>query len=1199
MTQTKLETNLAQARRMRELLRGLLGENGGSAPTSQTLVKLPALALAERLGRIAATLRLREHLDARNQELLRARELLVALGRQLPAMRQPADIPADFDEAAYLSLYPDVAEAVKAGLFPNGYEHWKKFGEGEGRIHWINRSRPGIPADFDEDGYLVRYPDVEAAIDKGLYESGYDHWRRRGVKENRDTRATGNDTSARPVLDFDEDTYLLFNPDVAQAIQEGKIHTARAHWERFGQIELRPGGIVKAVPDRIEFLPELERRPFGVNLYGFLSSPTGMGASARGYAKALEIQSIPFHPIDTPAWKGGLELRTLPVFNPYRINLIQQNADMLDRFLRAYGSQLLNGAYNIGYWIWELPSARSEWHHVYRYVDEIWTASEFTRESIQALTKLEVKRVPHVVDGLDEKATFSREHFDFPSSVFVFSYIFDVSSYLDRKNPFALIEAFRREFKDSTDVLLYLKIWNSGYDGARTRHLQEAVRGARNIRIYDGLFSEEEIVSLHKSIDCLVSPHRSEGFGLNMAEAMYFGKPVIATRYSANLDYMSDDNGYLIDCKLTPIRQTAGPYAKGAVWADPSIDHLAHLMRRVFENADERARKGRLAAEEIRRNYSAAAIGETIAKRFGELELDRPKPPASLFRKQESSGWTSLFPPRVRAAVRAEIKAMAAKPVISIVTPVYNVGGELLRACIESVRAQWYPFWELCLCDDGSTDPGTLEVLSAYQGTDPRIKIVRNRQNLGIAGASNRAAEISTGEFLAFLDNDDELTADALLEAARAIDANPQADFLYSDEDKIEEDGRYSDHYFKPDWSPEHLQSVMYLLHLIVIRKELFYQVGGFREEFSGAQDYDLALRATCQARQIHHIPKILYHWRKVAGSAAAEVDAKPQALDAGFRALRDFVTTQKIEATVEPGKLPGHFRVRHAIRGNPRVSLCILTHDIFAEVPGRGRINLVEHFVKSIAAKTGYENYEILICDDANLSDRTKSALRGIEYGVASFRLGGKPFNYAAKANFAVKQARTEHLVLLNDDMEVIGTEWLSALLEFTQQPDIGVAGARLLFPDNRVQHAGVAIGVNDGAAHLYHNYPADFIGYNGFTHIIRNYSAVTAACMATRKEVVERAGGFDERLAIDYNDIDFCLAVREQGYRIVYTPYAELYHFEGRSAPRHTQNPEEVALFRRKWAQYLKHDPYYNPNLTRRAVDCAARYPAEFPAG
>jgi len=1194
----KLKSNLEQVRRLRELLGGLLAEAGAEVPSSDPRADEPPLALAERLSKTARNLRLGrevlrldQRLTERNDELLRARELLVALGLQLKAIPQPAGIPDDFDETTYLSLYPDVAEVVQAGIFPSGYEHWKQFGETEGRLRRLNRSRAGIPADFDEDGYVANYPDVQAAIDNGYFESGYDHWKRLGVRENRPTRFTGNPAMLRQSSDFDEDTYLLFNPDVAQAIREGKIASAREHWLKFGQVELRPGGVAAPTPNRAEFLPEMERRPFGVNLYGFLSSPSGLGSVARGCVKALTSHLIPFHTIDIPAWKGGLELRKLTDFEPYRINLIQQNADMFDRFLRAYGPQLLNGAFNIGYWLWELPSVRSDWHHVYQSVDEVWAPSEFGCQAIRALTALEVKRVPLVVDGLDEKAIFGREHFQLPDDVFVFCYVFDVSSYLDRKNPFCLIEAFRREFKDSPDVLLYLKIWNSSRDETQSKRLLEAVKGARNIRIYDGLFTDEEIVSLHKAVDCLVSPHRSEGFGFNLAEAMYFGKPVIATRYSANLDYMNDANGYLIDCQLTPIRQTAGPYAKGSVWADPSSDHLAYLMRRVFENGEERAQKGHLAAAEIRSNYSAAAVGEIMAKRFEELLLDQPKLSASLFQRPEVPGGWSLFAPNVQPAVRAAIRSLTAQPVISVITPVYNVPGKFLRACIESVRAQSYPRWELCLWDDGSTAADTLEVLASYRGSDPRIKIVRGPQNLGIAGASNRAAEISTGDFLAFLDNDDELTPDALFEVAQAINANPQAGFLYSDEDKIEEDGRYSDHYFKPDWSPEHLQSVMYLLHLIVIRKELFYQAGGFRDEFSGAQDYDLALRATAQARTVHHIPKILYHWRKLEGSAAAEVDAKPLALDAGYRALQDFIATRKIEAKVEPGKVPGHFRVRHSLTGNPRVSLCILTHDIFAEVQGRGRINLVEHFVKSIAAKTDYKNYEILICDDANLSQRTKSALKGIDYRVASFRLGGKPFNYAAKANFAVKQARTENLVLLNDDMEVISTEWLSALLEFTQQPAIGVAGARLLFPDNRVQHVGVALGVNGGAAHVYHNYPAEFIGYNGFTHIVRNYSAVTAACLATRKEVVERAGGFDERLAIDYNDIDFCLAVAEKGYRIVYTPYAELYHFEGKSAQRHTQNPDEVALFRRKWAGYLKRDPYYNPNLTRTGVDFAAQ--------
>lgn len=1000
------------------------------------------------------------------------------------------------------------------------------------------------------------------------------------ARENASSRKPSRPATNAPV-GFDEDAYLLFNPDVAEAVAAGTLASGYAHWVQFGRHEHRAGGPLEPAADRSVHLAELERRPFGVNLYGFLSTPSGLGSIARGCLKALRAAEVSTNTIDVPPWRGGVELREHPKIQPYRVNLIQQNADALERFLGAYGKDLLNGAYNIGFWFWELPSVRSEWFHVYQYVDEIWVASEFCRQSVQCLTPLPVKRIRPVVDGLDAQANCGRDHFGFPERVFVFCYVFDVSSYLDRKNPFSLIEAFRREFGDSQDVLLYLKVWNSGRDESLAR----AVAGAKNIRIYDGVFSDEEIVSLHKSIDCLVSPHRSEGFGLNLAEAMYFGKPVIATRYSSNLDYMNDANSYLIDCKLTPVQQTVGPYQKDSVWAEPSVEHMAALMRRVYENPGERAQKGMLASREIRENYNAAAVGASMLARLREIGLDQPVLPRGILSRHNVQQ-QRLLAGCVPEEVVTELRGLPLKPVISIATPVYNVPGEFLKACIESVRKQWYPFWELCLCDDASTNAETRSVLASYQGIDARIKIVWAERNQGIAGASNRAVEISTGEYVALLDNDDELTPDALFEVAKAVNQNPRIDFLYTDEDKIEEDGSHSDHYFKPDWSPEHLQSVMYVLHMLVIRKQLFYEVGGFRSEYSGAQDYDLALRATAKARVVHHIPKILYHWRKLAGSAAAVVDAKPAALDAGFRALADFVA----DGTVETGKIPGHFRVRRPVRGNPLVSLCILTHDIFGDVEGRGRFNLVENFVKSIASKTDYSNYEIVICDDQNLSARTKSALKGIPYRVASFRIAGK-FNFAAKANFAARAARSEHFVLLNDDLEVISSEWLRALLEFSQQREIGAVGARLLFPNNRIQHVGVAVGVNGGAAHLYHHFPADFVGYNGFTHIVRNYSAVTGACLATRKEVFDRVGGFDERLAIDYNDIDFCLKVREAGYRIVYTPYAELYHFEGRSAQRTAQNPDEVALFRSKWPKYLENDPYYNPNLTRTGVDFAAR--------
>ncbi len=869
------------------------------------------------------------------------------------------------------------------------------------------------------------------------------------------------------------------------------------------------------------------------------------------------------------------------------MNLLVQNPDMFPRFVQAYGSELLKGCYNIGYWAWELPSPRSDWYHLYRYVDEIWVGCEFVREAFQSLTNLPVKRMALVVDGIEKKAIYSREHFGLPADTFVFGYIFDVASYFERKNPLCLVEAFKREFGNSRDVLLYLKYFNARHDEANVRALEEAVAGAANIRTFGGIMDDNEIVSLQNSFDCLVSPHRGEGFGYNMAEAMYLGKPVIATRYSSNLDFMREDNSYLIDCELAPIPLTMGPYLRGSMWAEPSVEHLSHLMRIVFEDREGREEKGRRAAEEIRKNYSAQASGQRISKRLDEIGLRKTKLSRSIFQAHGTGQPIRFLRPETPAEVAAEIRGWLSKPLISVITPVYNVRAEYLRRCIESVRAQYYPFWELCLCDDGSTSAETIEALESYRGSDLRIKIVRNERNQGIAGASNRAAEFATGEFLAMLDNDDELAPDALYEVVKAVQADPQIDLLYTDEDKIDERGGLVDDYFKPDWSPEHLLSVMYMLHLLVVRKDLFYSVGRFRGEFTGAQDYDLALRASTEARSIHHVPKILYHWRKAEGSAADLVFAKPDALDAGGRALEDHVRRIGMDATVEDGLIEGTFRVRYQIREKPLASLCIMASNNRATIAGRGNIDLLENFVKSIAAKTDYPNYEIVVVDDGNLSGSTKEALSGIPYRLESFTEPNTPFNFSRKANFAFRQARGQHIVLLNDDMEVISPEWLTAMIEFTQQEEIGVVGARLLLPDDRLQHVGVVLGVNNGAAHAFHEYPAGSIGYNAYTHLIRNYSAVSGACLATKKDVIEKAGGFDERFPTDFNDIDFCLRVIQQGFRVVYTPYAELYHFEGTSIKRKVQDPREVALFKSRWGEEIRNDPYYNPNLAREGTD------------
>ena len=350
-------------------------------------------------------------------------------------------------------------------------------------------------------------------------------------------------------------------------------------------------------------------------------------------------------------------------------------------------------------------------------------------------------------------------------------------------------------------------------------------------------------------------------------------------------------------------------------------------------------------------------------------------------------------------------------------------------------------------------------------------------------------------------------------------------------------------------------------------------------------------LRLSRETDRIGHIAQKLYAWRAIPGSSATEVDAKPDALINGLAALNDHVKIKYgPQAVAEPGLLTGTFRTRRRPVAHISVSLLILTGNRRMIHPERGDISLIEHFVDTIIKRTNHPNYEIVVVDNSTLTSDQIKDFRRLGARVANFDYS-QNFNYSAKANFAIRSARYENIVLLNDDMEVIREDWLTSLLELSTDPEIGAAGARLLHADGSIQHVGVVLGVNGGAAHVYHGYPRDFVGYNAFTHIIRNYSAVTAACLATRRSVVAEIGGFDECFATDYNDIDFCLKIREAGYRIAYTPYAELFHFESVSINRTGQDFDEVSRFGEKWGHILARDPHYNPALTTNGLDFAEK--------
>jgi glycosyltransferase involved in cell wall biosynthesis/2-polyprenyl-3-methyl-5-hydroxy-6-metoxy-1,4-benzoquinol methylase len=537
-----------------------------------------------------------------------------------------------------------------------------------------------------------------------------------------------------------------------------------------------------------------------------------------------------------------------------------------------------------------------------------------------------------------------------------------------------------------------------------------------------------------------------------------------------------------------------------------------------------------------------------------------------------------------RAAIERRVAALPRTPLVSVLMPVFDTPEPLLRRAIDSVLGQLYPHWELCIADDASKRPHVRRVLAEYAARDRRIKVVVREENGHIAVASNSALEVATGDFVALLDHDDELAPHALYLIAEELNAHPDADLLYSDEDKLDLSGERRDPYFKPDWSPDLLLSHNYFCHLGVYRTALVRRLGGFRKGFEGSQDYDLVLRCareTAPAR-IRHIPHVLYHWRMIQGSTAAETRAKSYAETASLRALREHLAAGSHGADVEPGRLPTTFHVRWPVPDPaPRVTLVIPTRDGMA---------VLQRCIESILARTDYPNYEILVVDNQSRDPAT------LEY-FASLRKTERvrilpfdaPFNYSAINNAAVRAAGGSVVALLNNDVEIITPTWLSEMVGLALRPDVGAVGAKLLYPDNRIQHGGVATGIMGVAGHLHRFLPRDAPGYAAQAQVVTNVSVVTAACLVVRRALYDEVGGLDEKnLAIAFNDVDFCLRLDAAGYRNVWTPFAELYHHESFSRgledtpEKQARFAREIQFMERRWGRRLVSDPYYSPNLS-----------------
>ncbi|MDO4338126.1 MAG: glycosyltransferase family 2 protein [Eubacteriales bacterium] len=526
----------------------------------------------------------------------------------------------------------------------------------------------------------------------------------------------------------------------------------------------------------------------------------------------------------------------------------------------------------------------------------------------------------------------------------------------------------------------------------------------------------------------------------------------------------------------------------------------------------------------------------------------------------------------------------------SIVIPLYHTPVEFLRLLLDSVTAQSYGNWELCLAD-GSGDASLGTYIEEHYGKDKRIRYRRLEENLGIAGNTNGALDMAEGDFIVFADHDDVLAPDALYELMKELQRHPEAELLYTDEDLIDEDGNSLYPHFKPDFNLDYLRSINYICHLTAVKRSLFEKVGGLRSEFDGAQDYDFLLRCVEQTDKIRHIPRVLYHWRSHEDSTAGNQDSKQYAVDAGKKALDEHYQRLGLDAQAEFAGIFIMYRTRFKVQGSPKVSILI---------PNKDHTEDLETCISSVQEKSTWKNTEIIVIENNSELPETFAYYHSLEKrypNVQVVRYQGE-FNYSAINNFGASYASGDYILLLNNDTEVITPDWLEQMLGYCQREDVAIVGAKLFYPDDTVQHAGVVIGMGGFAGHILTGYGKNYTGYMGRLKAAQDISAVTGACLMVKKSVFDALLGLDEGFGVALNDVDFCLRARAMGKLVVFQPQAQLYHYESKSRGLET-TPEkqerfqrEIRRFQERYEKLLKEgDPYYNPNLSLIRGDCSLR--------
>ncbi|PYI91215.1 MAG: hypothetical protein DME97_14815 [Verrucomicrobia bacterium] len=785
--------------------------------------------------------------------------------------------------------------------------------------------------------------------------------------------------------------------------------------------------------------------------------------------------------------------------------------------------------------------------------DLLVTPTQQTARIYEGLTEVPIEIVPYGIPRPPVLASSGSERVRFLT----------LGSFEPRKGQDILAEAIAK-MDGATRERCRFKMAGRVLDDAFYAELQSAVAGFEQVELIDALDHASALTLLNET-DVVVLPSRDETMPIVILEAMGLGKAVISTDVGGVREWLRGGlNGLLV----TKEKSKALALALAACADLPEfVQQIAAAGRRTFE-----------------RHFTL----DRLASRFAELL-------SSLDQRHEERGkkddvyqdWIAQFDapsPATRAALRRELRLLPSHPLISIILPVYNPDLRLLEAAIASIRNQIYECWELCIADDASTDPAVRPFLEKAAAVEPRIKLTFRERNGHISACSNSALALATGDWCALLDQDDAFAEHALALVAREVDRHPDAGLIYSDEDKIDENGVRSNPFFKPDWNPELFLGQNYINHLGCYRADLLREIGGFREGFEGSQDYDLALRCVDRVRpeQVRHIPRILYHWRMVGGSLAAIPDAKPYAKEAARRAIADHCKRNGMPGQVVPcpENTESH-RVIHALpESAPLVTIII---------PTRDRPELLKRCVESIRARTEYSPFEIIIVDNGSIEPETVTFFRAIEQQNVRVIAESGPFNYSRLNNRAAAKACGDILVFLNNDTEIDDPGWLTEMVSHAARTEVGAVGARLWYPDGTLQHGGVVLGLGGVAGHAFPHIPRGHPGYFNRAMLQQNCSAVTGACMAVRKTVFEELEGFDEiNLGVTFNDIDFCLRLTQPGYRVVWTPYANLIHHESasrghqRTRGEQTEFERAVDYMQKIWGAQLMHDPFYNPNLS-----------------